>query len=401
MHVGFSAIMMNAALLLLALALAALVWRVARRRARGQATLPTGRPRLPQPGATWPGSSTSPREAPEALNGGIVRPPEGSGLGEDTPHAKQEITTGEPTSIHGREKAVALAGEARDEGTASTGSPLATPAPAEGAPEKATLEVDPERGLVWVPSRSQKRGGSCAPRHPIVLAHGFGGFDTIQFQGRQLAYFRGVRDHLRALGAEVYVLRVSPVASIAVRAQQLAEQVRRLPAPRVNIVAHSMGGLDARYAIAGLGLAERTASLTTIGTPHRGTPLADLGVAVLGAGKRARGRRSIDAFHDLSTARMEAWNREVADVPSVEYGCFVSSAQQGVRGVNALLVPAYLFLERRAGANDGVVPATSQRWGQVFGEIDVDHWGAVGWSTRFDAARFYEELARGLSARGL
>lgn len=46
---------------------------------------------------------------------------------------------------------------------------------------------------------------------------------------------------------------------------------------RLNIIAHSMGGLDARYyAISWLGLAERVASLTTIGIPHLGTPLADL-----------------------------------------------------------------------------------------------------------------------------
>lgn len=38
---------------------------------------------------------------------------------------------------------------------------------------------------------------------------------------------------------------------------------------KVNIIAHSKGGLDSRYAISNLGAAPMVASLTTINTPHR------------------------------------------------------------------------------------------------------------------------------------
>src|SRR5207249_8887306 len=69
----------------------------------------------------------------------------------------------------------------------------------------------------------------------------------------------------------------------------------------VNIVAHSMGGLDARYAISQLGLGGRVASLITIGTPHLGTPLADAGHALFGRITRLL-RRIVDltAFGDRS-----------------------------------------------------------------------------------------------------
>jgi hypothetical protein len=113
------------------------------------------------------------------------------------------------------------------------------------------------------------------PWYPIVLAHGVLGFDALPLGFLHPAYFRGVAETLRKAGNEVHVIRVSPVAGIAVRAAQLARQIRDIPAERVNIVAHSMGGLDARYAISVLGLGDRVASLTTIGTPHHGTPLAD------------------------------------------------------------------------------------------------------------------------------
>jgi triacylglycerol lipase len=255
----------------------------------------------------------------------------------------------------------------------------------------APLAIWVERPLVWIPP--PRRGKT---RHPVLLAHGFAGFDAVEIRGLRLAYFRGVADRLRSAGVEVHVLRVSPIASIVQRARQLTEQVRRLPAERYNIVAHSMGGLDARYALTALGLGDRIASLTTISTPHRGTPLADLGVSLFGG---ALGRLGVplDAFRDLTTERMEAFNQEAHDAPGVVYGCFVASARQ----VNAMLVPAHRFLHRRAGDNDGIVPASSQRWGEVLGEIDVDHWGAVGWSSRFDAGTFYERLALDLGARGL
>jgi triacylglycerol lipase len=239
-----------------------------------------------------------------------------------------------------------------------------------------------------------KRGPT---RYPLVLAHGFGGFDSLAIRGKRLDYFRGVSERLRASGVDVHVLRVSPLASIVARAQQLAAQIERLGCERVNIVAHSMGGLDARYAIACLGMAPRIASLTTIGTPHRGTPLADLG-ALSGAFGRLSGR--LGAIHDLSPRQMAAFNLAVDDVPGVAYGCVVAAARGGMSRVHTLLVPGYLFLRRQAGDNDGVVPASSQRWGAVWGEIDADHWGAVGWSSAFDAAAFYERLAWDLGQRG-
>ncbi|HEY6879113.1 MAG TPA: hypothetical protein VI299_13900, partial [Polyangiales bacterium] len=106
-------------------------------------------------------------------------------------------------------------------------------------------------------------------RHPIVLAHGWGGIDRIGPFPLGYSYFRGIPEALRGAGHEVYIARVPATASIDLRAAALARQVRQLGG-RVNIIAHSMGGLDARLAIARHGLSERVASLTTIGTPHHG-----------------------------------------------------------------------------------------------------------------------------------
>lgn len=236
-------------------------------------------------------------------------------------------------------------------------------------------------------------------RYPVVLAHGFLGFDEIGLGARKHLYFRGVGPHLEAMGALVYSPRVPPASTIAVRAQRLADLIRALPDPRVNIVAHSMGGLDARYAISQLGLAPRVASLTTIGTPHLGTPLANAGNALFGAISRML-RRFFDvvAFGDLTTHGMAKFNAAVPDASGVAYASVVG--RSGRLRTNPLLWPSHLYLAERSGANDGVVPAASQSWGDVIREVEADHWAQIGWSSGFDAPAMYEELLRELRARG-
>jgi triacylglycerol lipase len=163
-----------------------------------------------------------------------------------------------------------------------------------------------------------------------------------------------------------------------------------------------MGGLDARLAIARLGLDRRVASLVTVGTPHRGTPLADLsgGLARLGLDRAlAAAGASIDAFQDLTTASMARFNEEVPDARGVAYASIVGLVRRK-RRTSPLLVPSQLWLQRSVGDNDGVVPADSQRWGQVLAEIEADHWAQIGWSRHFDAAGFYRELLRELRALG-
>jgi triacylglycerol lipase len=242
-------------------------------------------------------------------------------------------------------------------------------------------------------------------RHPVVLAHGVLGFDKIAIGGRDLSYFRGVTRHLMSVGAEVHRPRVPSSASIAVRAGEFKRLIDMIPAPKVNVIAHSMGGLDVRYAISKLGLADRIATLTTVGTPHLGTPVADLGTR-LGDLLKLRaliGRVvDIDGFHDLTTHRMAAFNRDIVDSPKVVYGSVIGRIERAQ--ATPLLWITHKYLTERAGANDGMVPASSQSWGEVLKEIEADHWAQIGWSSGvggdFDPLVLYEELLRELRGRG-
>ena len=252
----------------------------------------------------------------------------------------------------------------------------------------------------WTQSRRLRRARRpAAPRLPVVLAHGFLGFDEIELGNRKHLYFRGIGAHLEQAGAQLYYPRVPPASSISARAARLADLIRSLPEPRVNIVAHSMGGLDARYAISRLGLADRVASLVTIATPHLGTPLADAGHAVFGRITRLL-RKLVDltGFGDLTTEGMAKFNREVPDALGVAYASVVG--RSGRLKTNPLLWPSHLYLAECSGPNDGVVPITSQARGEVLREIEADHWAQIGWSRGFDATSFYEDLLRELRGRG-
>jgi triacylglycerol lipase len=241
------------------------------------------------------------------------------------------------------------------------------------------------------------------PRYPVVLAHGLFGFDELGVGTLRQAYWKGIRAALEQDGCEVIVPVVPPVDSIAQRAEALARALAQVEARRFNVLAHSMGGLDARFAVARLGLGPRVAALVTVGTPHRGSPLADLSTDLL---RRLGVQRlfeaaglPLDALHDLATARMARFNDEVPDARGVAYASVVGVVHRK-RRTNPLLLPGYLWMRPRWGPNDGMVPASSQRWGEVLAEVEADHWAQTGWSRHFQAADFWVRLVRELRALG-
>ena len=140
---------------------------------------------------------------------------------------------------------------------------------------------------------------------PIVLAHGLLGFSRIEAGGITLAsYFRRVPEILERAGNVVFSTSVPPTGSIEARAETLKAAMRqRFKEQPLHLVAHSMGGLDARHMITHLDTAGQVLSLTTLGTPHRGTVFADEGVEFADKHKLFGWLRKLgipdDAFHQL------------------------------------------------------------------------------------------------------
>jgi triacylglycerol lipase len=223
----------------------------------------------------------------------------------------------------------------------------------------------------------------------------------------KLHYFRGIARHLSTLGCHAHAVRLPAMGSVPARAAALAAAIDALPHERVDLIAHSLGGLDARYALAKLGLHRRVRALVTVGTPHRGTPLADLAVGGPFDWARKIVRAlgvPVDALDWLGTAALERFNREVIDVPGVRYACVVGGMRHVTTPVALALMPAHAYLRKVAGANDGLVPIASQVWGETLAEIEADHFAQIGWriSVRrsFDALGLYAYVVARLGDAG-
>jgi len=113
--------------------------------------------------------------------------------------------------------------------------------------------------------------------YPIVLAHGFLGAETYELGGYEiLDYWFGIVEAMEDEGAQVFVTTVSPVNSSYVRGASLVTQIEDILAqtgkPKVHLIGHSQGGLDARY-VAGM-RPDLVRSVTTVASPHQGADLA-------------------------------------------------------------------------------------------------------------------------------
>jgi len=219
---------------------------------------------------------------------------------------------------------------------------------------------------------------------PVVLVHGVSGFARLFCSQPQAESFPGIRSYLEAGGNRVLVPRVSATAGIATRATELRAFVQReLGRQPFHLIGHSMGGLDSRYLISRLGLQDQVKSLTTVGTPHRGTTFADWGVRrlsrVLSPIFRAFGVPD-DCFFDLTTDACQRFNEDTPDAPGVRY--FSVAGQCEAAWLTAGWRLSAGIVRREEGANDGVVSVASAKWGERSEVWDGDHLNLINWPNK-------------------
>jgi triacylglycerol lipase len=227
-------------------------------------------------------------------------------------------------------------------------------------------------------------------RAPIVLVHGLFGFARLRVGSLGVDYFKLLPAAMRAAGNQVIQARLSPTAGVARRAEQLAQLIRGLqPDGPVHLIAHSMGGLDARYAITHLGLAERVLTLTTLGTPHRGSSFADWAsgrvVRLIGPLFDHFGLPR-GAFDDLRTEACRSFNERTPDAPAVRYFSVAGRVphRKWLRTDWAISEP---IIYKAEGQNDGLVAMSSAQWGESCDTWDGDHLSLVNWPNPFVPAR--------------
>ena len=269
---------------------------------------------------------------------------------------------------------------------------------------------------------------------PTVLLHGFLGWDRAFY----VDYFYQIPETLKAKGYDIHVVHVAPINSIEFRSKQLATQIdavlKATGAAKVNLIAHSMGGMDARHLISILGYGDRVASLTTIATPHRGSPVADLALGILGLNKAAHdaindllnrttsllnsdktlaayGPIDLDAaLNDLSVAKsqyeFDPGHPDVSGVFYQSYGGVASFNHQAQPDlIDPILHVLFDFIKVVEGDNDGMVSIDSARHGEDRGTIPTDHLDEIGQllgrkPVGFEYKDFYVNLMTDLVRRG-
>jgi triacylglycerol lipase len=168
------------------------------------------------------------------------------------------------------------------------------------------------------------------------------------------------------------------------RARELKEVVLRqlglMKRDKAVLIAHSMGGLDARYMISRLGMDQHVTALLTVTAPHRGSPFADWSLCHLGerlGWLKIAGAIGvdIDAMKDLTTESCRRFNEEVEDRPGVRY--FSVSAARERRHIPAFALHSHKVVFDAEGDNDGLVSVKSSTWGTHLGIWPADHWHTI------------------------
>lgn len=286
--------------------------------------------------------------------------------------------------------------------------------------------------------------------YPIVLAHGFAGFERIG----PLNYFFQVGADLRSRGETVVEAKVPPYESSDVRAATLAavvdDTLKTYNACKVNIIGHSQGGLDARYVAHKR--PDLVASVTTIATPHKGTRVADVALEVVpdqnlqglldalvnlvgiplydAAGKQTS---LFTSFEQFSSEGIAKFNAEITDAPGVQYRSLAgrSKLAKATQECSTIFAPPFIkkyddkldtlepllsipglivdegFIDKKP--HDGLVAVESAKWGKFLGCVPADHFDEIGHlfgdspgiGNSFEHLELYADLVALLRAEGL
>ena len=284
-------------------------------------------------------------------------------------------------------------------------------------------EVAVERNLA---KRDRERAEQqvCKTKYPLLLVHGvfFRDFDHFNYWGR-------IPAELEKNGATIYYGEHNSAASVNDSALELEKRIKEIVEQtgcgKVNIIAHSKGGLDSRTAIATTSARQYVASLTTINTPHRGCEFADYLLGEIPPKQQEMiakqyntvaaklGDKNPDflaAVYDLTSEKCRERNEIIHDDPDIYYqsvGSVMNEASSGQFPLNF----TYRLVKYFDGENDGLVGIDSFNWGSSLQMVRLEKKGrGISHGDMIDLNRenlkgldireFYVQLVSDLRERG-
>lgn len=248
-------------------------------------------------------------------------------------------------------------------------------------------------------------------KYPIVLVHGLGARSAYG----PFEYFYGLPKLLRDAGNVFYIASLTAWHSLEWRGDQLKEQIEKtFPEGKINLIGHSMGGLDSRYLTSRLDFGGRVASVTTIGTPNRGSMMGDIATGIVPDKAFAAANRLLSIMESSSEGLKQITTRYVtetlgpklANVEGVAYFSATSAIPSNVmkHSLPMFWIP-HRILKSYEGDNDGFVSVHSATWGEHICTYRGDHYGQIGQflgrSRGLDYLKFYEEILRRLKREGM
>lgn len=263
----------------------------------------------------------------------------------------------------------------------------------------------------------------CATKYPLLMVHGvfFRDFRYLNYWGR-------IPRELEENGAVIYYGNQQSAASVEECGKEIAGRIRQIVeetgCEKVNIIAHSKGGLDCRYALSKLGVSQYVATLTTVNTPHRGCEFADF---LLSKIPQEQQKMVADTYNTtlaklgdsdpdfmeavtcLTASACRRRNETVEDVPGVYYQS-VGSRLKVASGGRFPLNLSHKLVDFFDGPNDGLVGEDSCQWGERFqfltvkGRRGISHGDIIDLNREnfdgFDVREFFVQLVADLKEMG-
>ena len=212
-------------------------------------------------------------------------------------------------------------------------------------------------------------------KHPVIFIHGL--IVTARFYrsfSRLNNIWHNYSDSFRLYERPSWSLQEQ-------RVELLTRFLDRISCP-FHLIGHSAGGIDSRAALSQKSRASKNClSLITIGTPHRGTPIADKYLKDF----EGTGFDEILLSKDGNKKFAEKFTEEMTPAALKHF----NSSNNNVDGINYSYIPS--FIEKRHHAtfsawsshkylqglghisNDGTVPLSSQAWGEALPVVNACH----------------------------
>lgn len=219
---------------------------------------------------------------------------------------------------------------------------------------------------------------SLKTKYPVMLVHGIGYTDDDHKR-----YWGRIPAFLESKGVELYFGNQDPFGTVTENAAQLRDNVIKVMdkagCDKLNLIAHSKGGLESRYMISKLGMEDRIASLTTLATPHRGIAAMDkmkeknlityrallrvFNILLVASGGHIN--RDYTPFEHLTSDYMKVFNELVCDSEKVYYQSYAFDMKNTASYPD--LAPFYKIIKETEGQNDGLVSVKSAEWTNFMG----------------------------------